>query len=201
MNMDINKFLYNHKYTSDLKRGSLLIAEPLMREDIFSRSVVLILDKDKDQGHLGLVLNKTTNLDLGDLIPELELERSVPVFSGGPVDHSRLFMLHTLGELFEGSTELIPGIYVGGRIEDIAAYLTDGGEVDGKIRFFLGYSGWTSGQLLGEINRNVWAVADAEPDAERLLEGRGNSYWRHEVERLGNDYRSWLVVPQHPSLN
>lgn len=200
--MDINKLLYDHTYTSDPKRGSLLIAEPLMREDIFSRSVVLILDKDRDQGHLGLVLNKLTNLDLGDLIPELELERSVPVFSGGPVDQSRLFMLHTLGDVFEGSSELIPGIYVGGKIEDIAAYLSEGGETEGKIRFFLGYSGWIKGQLLGELNRNVWALAnDAESDSGRLLEGSGNAYWRREVELLGNDFRSWLVVPQHPSLN
>lgn len=200
--MDLKELLYSYSHPSELRRGSLLIAEPLMREEIFSRGVVMILDEDKAHGHLGLVLNKPTALDLGDLIPELGIERKVPVFSGGPVDHSRLFMLHTLGDLFTGSSELIPGIYVGGNIEEIAVYLAEGGEIDGKIRFFLGYSGWTAGQLKGEIDRNAWAVGnDAEPDSGRLLKGKGNMYWRREVERLGMEFRSWLLIPDNPSLN
>ncbi|MDE6423796.1 MAG: YqgE/AlgH family protein [Muribaculaceae bacterium] len=200
--MDLNKYLYNHEYTTDLSCGSLLIAEPLMRGDIFSRSVVMILDVDKKQGHLGLVLNKKLSVSLNELIPDMGIEREIPVFSGGPVDQSRLFMLHTLGDLFKGSSELIPGIYVGGSIEDVYGYLMDGGELDGKIRFFLGYSGWTYGQLRGEIDRHIWAVReDPQPDISRLLQGRGNNYWRREVGLLEGDYRSWLNVPRDPILN
>ena len=200
--MDLNKYLYNHEFKSDLCCGSLLIAEPLMKGDIFSRAVVMILDVDKNQGHLGLVLNKKLSVSLNQLIPDIGIEREIPVFSGGPVDQSRLFMLHTLGDLFKGSSELIPGIYVGGSIEDVYSYLMEGGEVDGKIRFFLGYSGWTAGQLQGEIARHIWAVrGNAGPDTERLLKGRGNRYWRREVGLLDGDFRSWLNVPQDPSLH
>ena len=111
-------------------------------------------------------------------------------------------MLHTLGDMFEGSTELCPGIYVGGKIEEVYEYLMTGGETEGKIRFFLGYSGWVAGQLKNEIDKNVWALTnDAIDDPERLLTGRGNSYWRREVKRLGSDYRSWLIVPQNPLMN
>lgn len=200
--MDFENLLYNHDKQYNPGQGSLLIAEPLMRGDIFSRSVVMVLDVDKNFGHLGLVLNKRSNLYLNDLIPEWSLQRQIPIFSGGPVDNSRLFMLHTLGDKFEGSSEIIPGLYVGGRIEEIMEYIDDGGSLEGKMRFFLGYSGWTKGQLEGEISRHVWAVTEYRgQDPGELLEGSGNSFWRHEVERLGSDYRSWLVVPPDPSLN
>ena len=200
--MEFNELLYNHQYPENPRCGSLLIAEPLMQEGVFSRSVVMVLDEDKSQGHLGLELNKQLKVSLNTLIPDLETERELPVFSGGPVDQSRLFMLHTLGDMFEGSTELFPGIYVGGKIEEVYEYLMTGGETEGKIRFFLGYSGWVAGQLKNEIDKNVWALTnDAIDDPERLLTGRGNSYWRREVKRLGSDYRSWLIVPQNPLMN
>lgn len=200
--MDFKHLLYNHDNQYKPEQGSLLIAEPLMLGDIFSRSVVMVLDEDDKFGHLGLVLNKKSHLLLNDLIPEWSLQRQIPVFSGGPVDPSRLFMLHTLGDKFEGSSEIIPGIYVGGQIEEIMEYIDDGGQLEGKMRFFLGYSGWTKGQLEGEISRNVWAVTDFKGmNSGDLLRGSGNAFWRHEVESLGNDYRSWLVVPPDPALN
>lgn len=200
--MELTDLLFNHTTPDDPQRGSLLIAEPFMKGDLFSRSVVMILDVDKDQGHLGLEMNKSLNVSLTDLIPDLKIDRKIPVFRGGPVDQSRLFMLHTLGHIFTGSSELIPGVYVGGRIEDVYDYLTDGGELEGKIRFFLGYSGWTAGQLRNEIDHQVWAVNnDGGDDIDRLFTGKGNSFWRREVGRLGKDYRSWLIVPRDPLLN
>lgn len=200
--MDFENWLYHPENQIKPYQGSLLIADPLMRGEAFARSVVLIIDIDKDFGHLGLVLNKSTDLEMSDLMPEWPIERKVPVFSGGPVDHSRLFMLHTLGDLFEGSTEIIPGIFVGGNIEQIMEYINEGGELEGKMRFFLGYSGWTKGQLQQEIENDVWVVADdSDCNPESLFKGSGNEFWRREVERLGKDYRGWLVVPQDPSLN
>ncbi len=194
--------MFNHKYPEDPVCGSLLIAEPFMKGDVFSRSVVMILDVNKDQGHLGLELNKPLSVSLNELIPDLNTERKIPVFRGGPVDQSRLFMLHTLGDELRDSSPLIHGIHVGGRIEDIYEYIMDGGEIEGKLRFFLGYSGWTAGQLRNEIDHQVWALNNkGADDPESLLTGKGNSFWRREVERLGSDYRSWLIVPRDPLLN
>lgn len=200
--MELSSLLFNHSYPDDPKRGSLLIAEPFMKGDVFSRSVILILDVEQDQGHLGLELNKCLSVDLSDLIENLETERKIPVFRGGPVDSSRLFMLHTLGEEFRDSSEILPGLFVGGSLEDVYEYLSEGGETEGKIRFFLGYSGWTKGQLRSEIDHQVWALNnEGFVDANLLLTGKGNSYWRREVERLGSGYRSWLIVPRDPKLN
>lgn len=198
--MNLSNLLYDYNPDVVPERGSLLISEPMMEEAFFCRSVVMILDIDRQRGHLGLVMNKLTHLTLQNLLPEWGNGKTVPVFCGGPVDNQRLFMLHTLGPRFEGASEVIPGIYVGGKIEDIVNYIDEGGDIEGKIRFFLGYSGWSKNQLKGERENHSWAV-DLHPDPSGLLEGEGNSYWRREVKRMGENYRSWLMVPQDPSYN
>lgn len=198
--MDLKNLLYNHAPNYNPGQGSLLIADPMMRGDYFSRSVILILDVPKSGGELGLVLNKCTHLTLQNLIPDWDNGASVPVFSGGPVDMERLFLLHTLIDVFPDAMEVCPGIYVGGDVDEIINYIDSGGEIDGKMRFFLGYSGWMPGQLKKEIERHSWAVNPFPIDND-LLEGDGTEYWRREVERMGPDYRSWLMVPPDPSYN
>lgn len=182
------------------EKGSLLVSEPMMSDPVFGRSVVLILEKDADHGFIGLVLNKKTDMTMGDLIPDWEMGKKVPVFSGGPVDPGRLFMLHTLGERLAGSHEVFPGIWVGGELRQIVDLIQKGEDVEGNMRFFMGYSGWTKGQLESEIRRNSWAVQPSlEP--ESILTGKGERYWQAEVERLGERFRSWLIVPTNPDMN
>lgn len=198
--MDFNNLIYKPSSGDLPRRGSLLIAEPLMRELHFQRSVILLLDSDNEGSHMGLALNKATSLTLRDLMPDWEKGGDVPVFCGGPVDLQRLFMLHTLGETLPGSLEVSPGIYVGGDVDAIKDYVESGGEINGRLRFFLGYSGWSKGQLAGEIKRNSWAVNNF-PDGSILLSGEENDFWRREVENLGDNYRGWLMMPQEPWLN
>ena len=83
------------------------------------------------------------------------------------------------------------------RIRD---YIASGGETDGLMRFFMGYSGWGSGQLTKEILENSWTV-NVHPDSAGLLRGEGEVYWRRQVGDLGPEFRSWLSIPAHPSLN
>lgn len=198
--MDLKSLLYSQVPGAKPGQGSLLIADPMMREEYFFRSVVMILDVPDGGGQLGLVLNKGTRLTLKDLMPDWESGEHVPVFSGGPVDMERLFLLHTLGDVFPDAMEVCPGIFVGGDVDDIISYIDSGGEVEGKMRFFLGYCGWAPSQLRHEIERHSWAVNN-NPGGPELLTGEGMEYWRHEVENLGPDYRSWLMVPPDPSYN
>ena len=197
--MDINELLFSGHGKIMPHSGSLLLSEPLMDDAYFSRAAILVLDEPDDGGHLGLILNKATEMTLNDLMPDWEAGKRVPVYCGGPVDLERMFLLHTLGEQFGSCVEVIPGVYVGADLDKIIEYIEDGGEVDGKLRFFLGYCGWSPGQLNGELNNHTWAV-NPKPEFN-LLEDHGDPYWRREVESLGETYRSWLVVPSDPSLN
>lgn len=198
--MDLKDILFSDLPTGTPHMGSLLLSEPLMEDKYFSRSAILVLDEPEDGGHFGLILNKPTEMTLNDLMPEWEEGKRVPIYCGGPVDLQRMFLLHTLGEKLGSSTEVLPGIYVGADLDKIIEYIEEGGEVDGYIRFFLGYCGWSQGQLAAEIENKTWAV-NALPQCSNLLKDEGLKYWSREVKDLGEECRAWLVVPLDPSLN
>ena len=198
--MDLKDILFSDLPVSTPHCGSLLVSEPLMDDKYFSRSAILVLDEPEDGGHFGLILNKPTEMTLHDLMPEWEAGSKVPIYCGGPVDLQRMFLLHTLGKELGSEIEVLPGIFVGADLDKIIEYIENGGKVDGKLRFFLGYCGWSPGQLAGEINAKTWAV-NALPQCQNLIKGEGVDYWSREVKDLGEDYRGWLVVPTNPSLN
>lgn len=198
--MDLESIIYKDPTIVNPQKGDLLIAEPLLDEPYFKRSVILLLDEDNNQGHIGLALNKITPVSLQDLFPDWKAGAEVPVYSGGPVEADRLFMLHTMGDRFEGSMEVLPGLYVGAKLDDIIDYINNNRYADGNIRFFLGYSGWSRGQLTSEILKNTWAL-NPNPGHTDVLTGAEDLYWRREVRRLGEKYRSWLLVPSNPAFN
>ncbi|MBD5204723.1 MAG: YqgE/AlgH family protein [Bacteroidales bacterium] len=182
------------------ERGDILVASPFMNEDIFAHSVILILDAGSAGGCMGLVLNKRGGLTLQSIFPELSVLPPIEVYCGGPVGHDRLFMLHSLPEVFGYIYEVAPGLYVGGETDKIIDYVLEGGELQGKVRFFIGYSGWNDGQLSAELHNHAWTMVPPR-DIESLISGEGKSFWRHTVESLGRSYRDWLTVPRDPSLN
>ena len=198
--MDLKELLFSKLPNVTPHMGSLLISEPLMEDSYFSRSAILVLDEPEDGGHFGLILNKPTGMTLANLMPEWEEGKNIPIYCGGPVDLQRMFLLHTLGEKLGSNTEVLPGIYVGADLDKIIEYIENGGKADSNLRFFLGYCGWSPGQLKGEINRKTWAV-NSLPQCQNLLRGDGVEYWNREVKDLGEEYRSWLVVPTDPNLN
>lgn len=198
--MDLKDILFSDIPVSTPHMGSLLISEPLMEDQYFSRSVILVLDEPEEGGHFGLILNKPTEMTLNDLMPDWEEGKKVPIYCGGPVDLQRMFLLHTLGDKLGSTAEILPGIFVGADLDKIIDYIEEGGEVEGKLRFFLGYCGWSPGQLAGEINGKTWAV-NALPQCHNLLKDSGVSFWSREVKDLGEDYRGWQIVPPQPWLN
>lgn len=198
--MDIKDFLFSDIPIATPHSGSLLLSEPLLDDKYFSRSAILVLDEPEDGGHFGLILNKKTEMTLKDLMPDWEEGINIPIYCGGPVDLQRMFLLHTLGEKLGSNCEVLPGIFVGADLDKIIEYIESGGEVDGKLRFFLGYCGWSPGQLAAEIEGKSWAV-NSLPQSPNLLKGNGVNYWTREVKDLGEEYRGWLMVPTNPSLN
>ena len=198
--MDLKDILFSKLTTATPHMGSLLIAEPLLDDQYFARSVILVLDEPVEGGHFGLILNKPTEFTLHSLMPDWNEGKRIPIFCGGPVDLQRMFLLHTLGEQLGSNTEVLPGVYVGADLDKIIDYVENGGEIEGKLRFFLGYCGWAPNQLKGEIRGKTWAV-NSLPQSQNLLKGEGLAYWHREVRDLGEDYRGWLVVPEDPSLN
>ena len=178
--------------------GRMLIAEPFLKEQYFQRSVVFIIECH-DEGGMGIVLNKVSNVTLNDIIENLDNIDDIPVYIGGPVSKDRLFYLHTLGDIIPGATEIADGIYIDGDFDVILNYIRSGNPVNGYIRFFVGYSGWDVGQLVEEIENNSWLVA--ENDKKIILSLNGDFAWRSSVLYMDSIYHAWLNYPKDPLYN
>lgn len=183
-------------------QGALLVAEPLLKESYFNHSVISLIDYGRHEGAMGVVMNNITGHHLAQLLDGVSTDVRVPVFCGGPISLDRLFFIHTLGqEIIPDAKEYTYGLYVGGSFKAAIDYVNTGYPTEGNIRFFVGYSGWDSGQLDQELNDDVWAVADNPGDLSLLLKGHGNAYWHRTVKDLGEPYRTWRLHPRDARSN
>lgn len=196
---DIRSALFNIRLNSESPReGSLLIAEPFLKEDCFNHAVILLIDYGEGENSMGLVINKGSQYNLSELLPDLETD--VEVYDGGPVGKDRLFYIHTLGDIIKESAEIAPGIWVGGDFDDVKEYLRAGYPTEGVIRFFLGYSGWQPGQLEEELSNDVWVV-DNKFDGAELLSDSEDATWHRIVRGMGEQFRGWKYHPMNISSN
>ena len=180
-------------------QGSILISEPFLQDAYFQRSVVLLVEHNT-QGSMGFVLNKKTDLIVNTFFPELEEYPEIPIYLGGPVSANRLFFIHSLGDLIvPDSVKIKYRLYFDGDFEALKRYIQNGHSIEGKVKFFLGYSGWTEGQLGNEINKNSWVVSHAAK--ENVLLADGESFWKNSLEQLGSNYEAWTKYPKDPYLN
>ena len=194
-NADIFKIETNHVVPS---RGKVWISEPFLYDEMFGRSVILLVDHSTD-GTMGLVLNKPLPLSLNDVLKEFKDINNIPIYKGGPLSTDTLFYLHTLKDV-EDSLQIGRGVYLNGDFDAIRRYILQGNDIDGKIRFFLGYSGWEHDQLCQEIEENTWLIGST--GISSLMDEKGSAeLWKNVLGQLGGKYEIWSRFPQIPTLN
>ena len=118
---DIFKIQSNNVLPS---RGRILISEPFLRDAMFGRSVILLVDHT-DEGSMGLVINKQLPLFLNDIIMEFKYLDEIPLYKGGPIATDTLFYLHTLSDI-PGSISISKGLYLNGDFDEIKKYILQG---------------------------------------------------------------------------
>ena len=190
INADIFKIQSNNVLPS---RGKILISEPFLCDATFGRSVVLLVDHTSE-GSMGLIMNKQLPL----LVKEFKYLEDNPLYKGGPIGTDTLFYLHTLSQL-PGALPVSNGLYLNGDFDALKKHILQGNEINGKVRFFLGYSGWECEQLIQEIKENTWIIAKEDPSY--LLDGEVKDMWKNALGKLGSKYETWSRFPQVPSLN
>ena len=203
MMIDYDREIFNINIASKVspQPGALLISEPFLREDYFRHSVISLIEYESGATAMGVVMNHPTSYYLHSLITGVTRKEHIPVYCGGPLSCDRLFFMHTLGpEIIPDSNEITPGLYIGGDFSSMKQYVNTGYPLEGFIRFFIGYSGWSREQLDEELESKVWAVAGCE-DHHKLLTGAHDSYWHRYVKSLGTDFRGWLYHPPNPHCN
>lgn len=180
------------------EKGRILISEPFLRDHMFGRSVILLIEHTLD-GSMGLILNKRLPLFLNSLIEDVEFGENIPLYQGGPISMDTLFYLHTL-EGIPHSLQISPNIYLNGDFNSIKQYLSQGGSASGHIRFFLGYSGWEYQQLTQEVAENTWLISK-ESASMLMAETTSEQMWKFSLGKLGDKYEIWSHFPQIPALN
>jgi putative transcriptional regulator len=120
------------------------------------------------------------------------------VFVGGPVSNDNLFYIHTLGEMVRGSIKVKDELYWGGDFEELKLLITTGKAKSDQVKFFVGYSGWSPGQLDDEIAENSWLVTEA--DIKHIMKSNQN-FWLESVKNAGGHYKTWRNFPEDPNAN
>lgn len=178
-------------------KGQFLLDGGKLRGSYFHRSVVLICQHD-EEGAFGLVINRASENEVGDLIladlPE-ELQEQ-KLFAGGPVQPAALSYLHTDGFIPEVS--VLPDLQIGHSLEE----LVDIGESfspEKKVKIFAGYAGWSAGQLEEEMNRESWLTYPATSDL--IFQIPANKLWTTIMKKLGWQQRLFAEGPEDISWN
>lgn len=180
-----------------LKQGILLLSDPFLKDPHFVRSVVLICDYNSD-GAFGLVINKKIGPVLSELLDQAE-GLNLPVYEGGPVQPTALHFVHRKADLIPDGIELSKGIFWGGNFETVITLLKNKQLNPLDIRFFVGYSGWSEGQLEEELKEKSWIIAKAT--AELLFDTKEEMIWKKSLQSLGGEYQQMVNYPMDPQLN
>ena len=179
------------------EKGKILISEPFLPDTFFNRSIVYLTDHNTE-GSVGFILNKKLDIKVKDAISGFDTCEDF-LNMGGPVAPDTLHYLHTEGELIPKSVSVDGKIFWGGDIEVIKSLIAFKKLDKSKIRFFLGYSGWSKGQLDRELKENSWVIARIRSDV--VMGNRGNDVWKMVLRGLKNKYRIWADFPESPDMN
>lgn len=174
----------------DYLAGKLLIAMPSMGDPRFHRAVIFLCAHDK-KGAMGLVINHILpGVEFTELLSQLKINSditldmaglSIPVLSGGPVEGSRGFLLHSEDFKQLDTVTVTQKFGVTGTVEALKAVANGRGPQ--KLLFILGYAGWGAGQLETEILENAWLVT--EPDPEIIFSASPDDKWQLAIQKMG----------------
>jgi len=172
--------------------GSLLVAHPNMLDPNFRRTVLFISAHDPEDGAIGVIINRPMDKSVAELVSETPPDNlaDVPVFFGGPVGNNQLML--AAFEWHKGEGLKLNQHSLDGALPDAPTNLP-------PIFAFLGYAGWSAGQLEAEMKQKAWIVQ--KPSRSALKSERLSRLWFDIMNRLGPWYRLLAAAPDDPSLN
>ncbi len=177
--------------------GVLLIAHPFLKDPHFARTVTFLCDHSPE-GSFGFTLNNLFSRTLNELLPDT-LDRNVKVYVGGPVQLDTLHFIHQCPDLIQEGKPIRNGIHWGGNFEQAIALLNNNSIGEGQIKFFIGYSGWSAGQLQDELKEDSWIIS--KTSKRILFNSRQNELWSGALKSMGADFGQMANYPIDPTLN
>ncbi len=174
-----------------LGAGKLLIASRGLMDPNFSATVILLLDRGPG-GAVGVVLNRRSDVELREAMPDVEelRRRHDPIHLGGPVGGGSAVFVLRAAKAPASSTHLFGDVYASGSVDELKRAAAGSRGAPRQFRVFIGYAGWGQGQLEAEVGRGDWIVAAA--DAETVFAEDPSTLWGRLIERLSAE---WCAVP------
>ncbi len=184
--------------TSSLQ-GCLLVATPDLRDPNFHHSVVLMVRHTADEGALGVILNRPSSTSVREVWKEVSqapCESDTRLHLGGPVA-GPLMALH--GQPFESEIEVLPGLHFCADLESLQKLLSLNEQ---PLKLFVGYAGWSPGQLEAELEQGSWRVGPAT--LEQVFDN-SDSLWEQSLRQIAGAQMVELLgikhVPPDPMMN
>ena len=165
-----------------------LIAMPGLQDSNFFRTVTYICEHNED-GAMGIVLNRPTDLQLNDILEQLDIQPSArqagtqTVYLGGPVQSERGFVLHSNDREWDSTLHITPHISITTSRDILESIAEEKGP--SKTFVALGYAGWAGGQLEDELIANAWLNGPA--DESIIFHLQPEKRWEAAAELLGVD--------------
>lgn len=171
--------------------GQFLIAMPAMGDPNFDHTVTFVCEHS-EEGALGIVINRPTDMKVGEILAQMQLPQadeavaSRPVLQGGPVQLERGFVIHDSDEAFTSTLRVGEGLRVT-TSRDILEAMAEG-RGPARTEVALGYAGWGAGQLDEEMAANAWLTVPARADI--VFATPYEQRWESAARLLGIDIRA-----------
>jgi putative transcriptional regulator len=188
-------FKYKNKLSAE--KGRLLASEPYLADPNFERTIILLTEHNQE-GSVGFVLNKPSESSVTEIMEDIK-NIHTNVYIGGPVQQDTLHFIHRNPGISD-SIEITEGIFWGGNFDQILLFIETKQLNVSDIKFFLGYSGWSPGQLEEELNLNSWIVSN-QVTQDLIFETPSEMMWKKSLQSLGGRFSVYSNYPVDPSMN
>jgi len=189
---------FNLDNSIPLEKGKLLLSEPFLQDEFFTRSVILLCEHN-ETGSFGFVLNNYVEFSLKEISKSF-INNMAKISLGGPVKKDNLFFIHTLGDLIPGSFHITDTLYLGGDHQLLIEEIKENPEWIDQVRFFLGYSGWDEGQLQAELDEKNWLVVD-NVKTHQIMDTKNDDFWKDIMAIQSEKHKIMSQFPLDPRLN
>jgi len=154
--------------------GKILVANEKLGDPNFARSVILIVQFDKEVGSVGLIINRQTEILVSRVFPRMKRAANDTVYMGGPLEITGVQALLRLPEKPNQAMHVTGDTYVTANEELIKKSVVSQTDPS-KFRLYLGYAGWAPGQLEAEIQLGAWSMISG--DAGIIFDRDPESLW------------------------
>ncbi len=176
-----------------LEKGKFLVSQPFMLDGNFRRTVIYLAEYN-EQGALGFIINRPMDYKAEELMVDFPSFNASAYF-GGPVATNTIQYIHKKGELLEDSIEIKDGVFWGGDFDKLKLMIDEKLITPHDLKFYVGYTGWSSGQLEDEITHGSWIIAPA--DINFIFKNSDNRTWKKVLEEMGENYEVIAQMPEN----